>query len=335
MAVQHEYYPKGENNEMYFLPTPRTAFNLEKMAMMIRSQEGALKVLFDVSKTELLSQRIKQATAKELKLSFMLFSKNPYFLNFSDIPVDIQGKTFYFSNLHLAAKDSGLLHETSFVHEKQLTSLVPPQLKENQHNKKNYAFAIESGVEKVIQKIEHGHQIDGADLIDGHYKIYANEKDYDSFISLGAKTKSTPIGFIDLFLSGSMKSKILDELNSGQVPVLDYQIKFKSRSIFWRYNIVPLHTKRVKNLKINCQKGSPKMTFKALGEVDYNNSKMHSFITDKPVKFNKQFDYEIQLKKQEGETGGKVLIKKLAFAPFDIIKPINETDYMSEIYVYI
>jgi hypothetical protein len=335
MAVQHEYYPMGENNEMYFLPTPRTASSLDKMAMMVRQENGVLKVLFDVSKSDLLTQRIMQSSDKELKLSFMLFSKNPYFVNFTDIPVDLQGKTFYMSNKHLNAKEKGLLHETDFVTKEHLISINPPGLRYGEPEDNTFSYSIDSGNEKKISNIQQGYQIDLSHLIDGHYQIFANDKDYASFVNLGAKTKRTPLGYIDLFLSGTIKSVILNALKKDEIPSMDYQIRFNSRSIFWRFNIVPLHTKRLKSLRLNCQKGKPKMTFKDLGEFDYNDLRMHSFITEKPVKFRKEFDYEIQLKKQEGDTGGKVLAKNLAYAPVDIIKPINETDYMSEIYVYI
>lgn len=335
MATQHEYYPKGENNDFYFLPTPRTVTSLEKMAMMIRSQNGTLKVLFDVSKTELLWQRFSQASDKDLKLSFMLFSRNPYFINITDIPVDIQGKVFYLSNKHLNFSEKGLLHDSDFVEKEQLISLTSNPLEYNEVEKTDYSLFVDNGGEQLFRNIKHGDQISVKSLEEGCCRVFANNKIHSTFINLGAKTKNSPIGFIDIFLGSKMKANILSALENNEVPFLDYKIRFNARSVYWKYNIVPLHIKRIKSLKVNCQKGSSKLSFKGLGEFDYNENRMHSFITDKPVKYNKQYDYEIQLKKQEGEGGGKVLVKNLAYAPFDAIKPLSEKHYMSEIYVYI
>jgi hypothetical protein len=91
----------------------------------------------------------------------------------------------------------------------------------------------------------------------------------------------------------------------------------------------------VKELAVLCQKGKGKLSFKSIGEEIINDKKTITFISSEQVKFKKFYEYEIQLKKKEGEGGGKTLIKKMSYASFDLIKPINEHDYMSEIYVYI
>lgn len=335
MAAEHEYYAVGENNELYFLPTPRTAIVLDKMAMMIRVANGALNILFDTSKTELLHQRLLQITEKELKLSFLLFSRNPYFINYTNIPVQVQGKVFYCSNKHLKDKNSGYLHEADALDESQLVSASPEYLKDNESDKNAYSYSLDQGDENIANEILPGHQINCNYLTDGYYRLFANQKELSSFIHLGTKTKNSPIGFVDIFLGGAVKKRLLKAIEVGDIPTFDYKIKFHARSVYWKYNIVLLHAKRMKNLNVACTKGSSKLTFKNLGKSEYNDNRMFSFMSEKPVKYQKQYSHEIQLKKQEGESSGKVLVKKLAFAPFDIIKPLNETDYMSEIYVYI
>jgi hypothetical protein len=335
MAVEHEYYSPGEDNEMYFLPTSRTVNLLNKMSMMLRHKEGVLNVLFDTSKTELLYHRLLQTEDKDLKLSFLLFSKNPYFINFTDVPVDIQGKVLYCSNKSIVEKNNGYLHESLALGKEEIISTTPEYLKDNEPEKNAFTFSLDDLNENVQKSILPGHQIEASSLNDGLYRIFANDKELSSFVNIGMRTKNSPIGYVDIFLGGIIKKRLLNEIENNQVPSFDYKIKFLSRSIHWKYNVVPLHTKRVKKLTVTTPKQSSKIEFKSLGEFEYNDNRMFSFISEKSIKYQKQYDYEIQLKKHEGEGNGKILVKKLAFAPFDSIKPYDDTNYMSEIYVYI
>jgi hypothetical protein len=337
IKINHNYYPEGVSNDFYFVPTRRTVKLIDKMSMLVRSNDGEINVLYDASRLDLLHHRLKNSNVSESKFSFMIFTNNQYFVNITDIPVDLKDKVFYCSNKNLGITKGGTLHTNEFVGAKDLYDTLPLELEKNEEGQMNYKLTLQNGEDSgaVPVKVHDGYQVDMAELLDGNYKIFGNDKELSSFVNIESKTKGSPIGFVDIFLNKSVKQEMLNEIEDNELKAFDYSLRFNSRSVYWKYIVVPTYLKRVKELAVLCQKGKGKLSFKSIGEEIINDKKTITFISSEQVKFKKFYEYEIQLKKKEGEGGGKTLIKKMSYASFDLIKPINEHDYMSEIYVYI
>ncbi|GEM_PF-1639729 len=339
IRLNHEYYPKNAPNDLYLVPTPRTVKLLDKMQFLLRRKNTNTEILYDASSLELLRHKLLTGNASESKLSFLLYSSNPCFVNITNIPVDLKDKVFYCSNKRLGTNKKGNLHPGEFIDQDDLFDIFPQELTENEEGKINYKVALESGEaeeEMPVSKIQEGYQVDMANLLEGHYTIFGNDKELSSFINLGGKTKGSPVGYVDLFLNKQIKEKLVNEIEEDELEGFEYNISFDARSVFWKYIVVPNYLKKGANkLTINCQKGKDKISFKNNGEEEVNDKKAVTFMSEKPVKFSKFYEYEIQLKKQDSKGGGKMLKKSMPFAPFDIIKPLNKEDYMSEIYVYI
>jgi hypothetical protein len=338
IKVAHNYYSEGASNDFYIVPTPRTVKLIEKMSMLVRTLESEIHILFDASKLELLHHRLSNSNDSESKFSFMLFANNPYFVNITDIPVDLNNKIFYCSNKNIGINKSGVLHSNEFVGDEDLFNVIPQELENDENYSINYKIALENGEieeEMPVSQIDNGYQVNSSNLLEGHYKIFGNDKELSSFINIGSKTKGSPVGFIDVFLNKNIKQELLKEIDNGELNSFNYKINFNSRSIFWKYIVVPTYLKRIKELSLTCQKGKEKLDFDSIKDEGTSENQAMIFITKKPVKFSKFYDYEIQLKKKEGATGGKTIIKKMPYAPFDLLKPFKEDFYLSEIYVYI
>ena len=335
IKLAHAYFGNGSAEGFQIIPTHRTFQLLESMGMLLRQKEGELHILCDVSRKEMLYQRLVQAGNAESKFSFLLFTNNPCFTNITDIPTDKKEKTFYFSNKHTGVENNISLHKNEFVGAKDLYN-TEPQVLEHTGVNTDYKIALENGdaeVDMPIVEIEQGFQIDTGRLLEGHYKVFENDSELSSFINFGERIKGTPLGFIDLFFHSPLKQKLLTELANDEMSSYLYHINFDARSVFWKFMVVPAYLKRVKKLNVKCKKGN--ITFKLLGEELIKDKKVIAFISEKPVKFSKYYNYEIQLEKLEGENGRKTLIKKLSYAPFDILMPGDGKHYISEIYVYV
>jgi len=338
IKINHNYYPGGISNDFYFVPTRRTVKLIDKMSMLVRSNEGEIRILFDASRMDLLQHRLKNSNDSESKFSFMIFSNNQYFVNITDIPVDLKDKVFYCSNKNLGVTKTGDLHNDEFIGAEDLYDTVPQELELNAEGNTEYKLKLQNGEAQEnmpVIDIENGFQVDVNGLLDGHYKIFGNDNELSSFINVESKTKGSPIGFVDIFLNKNLKQEMLNEIDENELKAFNYNINFNSRSIYWKYIVVPTYLKRVKELTISSQKGKEKLTFKSNGEETINDKKTLTFISTELVKFKKFYEYEIQLRKKAGDGGGKTVIKKMSYAPFDLLKPINQKDYMSEIYVYI
>ncbi len=158
-------------------------------------------------------------------------------------------------------------------------------------------------------------------------------------VAAPADEKGLPIGLIELELNQNIVNKFNDKLMDNEVISFDYKISFNSRSVIWKYFIIPAYNKKLKGLNISPQSNNDKIKFHAPKEVLIKDKfKALMFESEEPFKYCEFYDFSFQLKRGESGNGGKTIIKKLQFAPIDQIKPIDnkETDkYCSEIYVYI
>ncbi len=336
IKLNHNYYEGQPAENFQLIPTKRTVQLIDRMGMLLRHKEGELHILCDTSRKEMLLQRLKQASAAELKFSFFLFTSNPCFANITDIPMDRKGKVFYCSNRNAGAKHEVRLHENEFMGAGELYNYTPQFLENNAEGGVDYRIALENGEaesEMPVTMIQNGFQINTGSLLEGHYKVFGNEDELSSFIHMGEKPKGSPLGFVELFFQPALKKNVMEELEGDELSTYHYHINFKAREVFWKYLIIPNYLKRVKKLSVSSKKGE--VGFKAAGEEMKDETKTFSFISEKPIPFRKSYNYEIQLKKQEGEGGKKTLLKKMAFAPFDMLKPYDEEHYLSEIQVYI
>lgn len=336
IKLTHSYYEGQPAENFQLIPTKRTVQLIDRMGMLLRHKEGELHILCDASRREMLQQRLKQASVAESKFSFFLFTSNPCFSNITDIPMDRKGKVFYCSNRSTGSADDAKLHKEEYIGAGDLYDFTPQFLENNVQGGLDYRIEMENGAvesEMPVTKIHNGFQINTGSLLEGHYKVFGNQDELSSFIHMGEKPKGSPLGFVELFFQPALKEKVMADLEGGELSGYKYQINFNARKVYWKYLIIPNYLKRVKKLSVSSKKGE--VAFKSAGEEMLDDTKSFAFVSEKPIAFRKSYNYEIQLKKQEGEGGKKTLLKKMAFAPFDLLKPYDKEYYMAEIKVYI
>ena len=326
----HEFFTDKPNG-FTFVPTAKTAELCRRMSLLIKHPNNEIHVLCDNLRQEPLRQFLSNESENALKLSFFLFSQNPYFINITNIPTELPGNIFYFSNLLLKLNESGNLSRSKFVAPEDLYTISDPANAANndvyqvmQHSLKENTSLVNPGSYRTLEE--------------GLYKILDNEKEIQKFVNIG-NIKGSPIGLIDIVLTKDIQEQIIQSFEDNEPISYHYEINFESREVYWRYVIIPRYLKRVKNFEISQQKGKPDISFKKDTEPDPNETHI-SFISEKPIKFKDMYDFELQLKKKDaGDGAGKVIIKSLPYAPFDSIKPfLNDKtteNFYSDIYIYI
>jgi len=335
LCVQHPYFSDDVGGTFQLLPTRKTLALLDKMGLLLRQKGNAWHLLYDGSRNEMLQQQLQQLSAHESKLSFFLVTNNPYFTNITDIPVNREEQMFYFSNKGSGKKHKDVLHKTKFVSSNDLVGCTP-QLLDYSQGKGNYKLLLDNGAkhtELPVIDIQPGMQVDTSRLFEGVYKVLGNDKEVASFLHYSERTKNRPLAFVELFFHKEVKQAMCSGLENDDLSPFTYDIVFNARTVYWKYLIIPRNQKRIKNLSIECTKG--KVAFKSEGEETIHNTKAYAFISKVPIAYQKLYDFDIQLKKQEGEAGKKTLLKKMAFAPIDLIRPCEQDEYMSEIRVYL
>lgn len=163
-----------------------------------------------------------------------------------------------------------------------------------------------------------------------------NDPDKQEVI-LPSNIKGTPFGFIELILNDNLIDKILDSLIDNEIPEFKYKIAFDSRSVVWKYVIIPSYARKLKDLRIAIQEGE-KVNFSSPENIFFKEKEALVIQSEEPIKFKEFYDFSFQLKRGDNGNGGKTIIKKMQYAPLNQVKPLNrenENDCYSEIYVYI
>jgi hypothetical protein len=144
VSLRHTYYnaARGECADFDISPTPTTATLMRDLGLLYRYEGAGFSVLYDEARTDVLlnylarqrepdtSPRAGQCWAR---LSFVLALNNPYFVNFTDIPIDVNPaeENFYFTNRKAHADDLGrvVLNPGDEVTHAELLSVVSTQVK--------------------------------------------------------------------------------------------------------------------------------------------------------------------------------------------------------------
>jgi hypothetical protein len=306
------------------------------MSLLIKHPNDEIHILGDYYRQEAFRQFLLNESENTLKLSFYLFSKNPYFINITNIPTELPGNIFYFSNLHLNLNESGHLSRGKFVSPEDLYSIADPAISAAANNNENDVYQVMQHFRKDQSSIITAGSSRPSE--EGLYKTLLNEKEIQKFVHIG-NIKGSPIGFIDIVLTKKIQEHIIQGIEDDEPISFNYMVNFEAREVYWKYVIIPKYLKRTKSFEISQQKGKPSFSFKKDADSDTNENQI-AFTSETPIKYRDMYDFELQLKKKDaGDGAGKVIIQNLPNAPFDSIKPFlkekTAEKYYADIYIYI
>jgi hypothetical protein len=149
--ILHEYYANEIQQDLFIVPTDQSARKAKSMGFILKQVENKVTLSFEEDKMELLNF----FPIEELVFSFFIYNKNPYFNNFTQLPIEIQGdKILYFSNRNDKKEElpSGKIHKQETVSEKDFVdvSWIKQPFSAEYPLKKPIAF-VEIAMPKVIQ----------------------------------------------------------------------------------------------------------------------------------------------------------------------------------------
>lgn len=291
VIFENNYFQDNLLKSYTIKPTQKTLNLIHSIGLLYKETVGGFDVLADNCRPEQLMMRLDKAKLSGSVFQFLVYVKDPIFLNYTDVPVDLKNKLFYFTNKELGNNQEGLLSKSEFVSNDDLYNIVDNQTLEGLEN-----VTVPSGV------------------------------------------KGSPIGLINLELNQPIVDKFNEAMMDEEIVSYHYKIAFNSRSVIWRYIIIPGYSKKLKGLNVVPQNNGEKIKFQAPKEIMIKEDKEALvFESEEPVKYKEFYDFSFQLKRGEGGNGGKTIIKKMQYASIDQIKPLenNKDKYCSEIYVYI
>jgi hypothetical protein len=274
VSIRHAYYnaSAGSCPDFDIIPTPTSAALMGDLGLLFRYEKTGFSVLYDVSRTDVLldylARQGRETRQCWTRLSFTLRLNNPYFINFTDVPINVNpsAQNFYFTNREARA-DGGrvVLNAGSGVAGGELLKVAPSQVELRVEDDVTEVLVTDLSGEEVIRQPgcapvsppAGGRRAGDAPESCVVFLDFSGLPEDKYFIDIvGGQTESkfpvlytvpspAPLCFIDLFFTdpdGSVGGVYpvgdLYSPNRKVVPV-SYELGFGARATTWNYFVVP------------------------------------------------------------------------------------------------
>lgn len=287
------YYNQSEEKcaDFTIYPTTSTQTLMKSLGLLFKKRRTGFSILYNTKAEHTLVQYLRNHGTRTdsgdigfwSKLSFIAALRNPVFVNFTDLPfnVDLTTRNIYLSNQMAHREDNEiLLNEGNYISSRQdnFTEVVP--------SKFSVPFEFEVNGEpvstnKIVVKNLSGEEVicesrkpavstvylDFVPFPEGLYTIVWLDGDMVIFEKQVIYTASypTPLCFIDLLFSRPTEDAtgiypVNLALQKNPVTATQYNLRFRAREIHWVYWVVP-SAQPVENMRIRSDGDNP-VTFR-------------------------------------------------------------------------
>lgn len=332
VSVSHSYYSLLSSRDIKIVPFAESEKLCRRLSLILKESDGSYFLLCDADKLDGLVKELSHEN-KVLSFSFFLFADNPYFINFTDTPLDQSSDIAYFTNRN--ANKSGqqiLLHEGENVSRKDKVKILSfYELSFDQDKKVEIKDSFDNLVWvkdlKAGEKIQLSNQV----LPLGKYSLFINGQQSDTFVLYTNIPAKRPIGIVQVFFSGEYKDILKESFTDLDVPFFDFKISYSSRNTYWKYLIIGKYNGNLGHTKVEGKENN--FVFKGPEEQTLKNGqKAFVFTSESPLPIKQIYDFGFQLKSsRNGISNGKILIDSLPLASPVMIKP-ESRDSNAKIY---
>jgi len=335
--LSHAYYSDGICRDLIVKPTPACADVMKRLGLLFRQIKTGFSVFCRVGDDK---QELYQAFDVRKKLSFYLYSRNPYLVNISALPWDMEGgKILYFHNvqtddgssdenpkLFVAAEHAGKqdliesrAQQFSFEYRLATDADATSVLVEIFDAIKLLSDAASVPVQSMLISIPAGEQelsvpVDLTAQPEGAFVIKVDGQEQMRFYADKGLFREKAFAIIDLFASVDAVERyrftdVTGALLTEKTAVFD--VEFKQRKMKWRYHIVMKH-QNIALDDLNIALGSDATIFdKQSGEpitdvMSDTTYPVTSFLSRSALDFKEQPEKGMRLSK-----GSEILIQNL------------------------
>ncbi|MFK7908371.1 MAG: hypothetical protein AB8B69_24790 [Chitinophagales bacterium] len=336
----HDFYANKTPQRISILPTEECRQTMRNYKLLFKSKNAGCLVLSGDGE---LGNMLLQSKSS-LKLSFAIQSADPFFINYTNLPLTSTKSIYYFNNLEENVNEDKekLLHKEGFVYAKDEIVARQPyfnhRFEDGLSTKKLWVEDAE-GNEVWEQNIEGG-KVDSCP-IDLRYEplgkyVLKGEGGYEFDFYTTHFNPELYVGFIDIYLTDSVTASY-DAIQGDGVVSQDYVIRFKNRATRWKYFFVLRNNKASQeDYKVESLKNEI-LFMEAEDVVLVNGANAKMVVSEKaiPLKEHPVDKFQLKLKKN-GK--GVVTAINLPTPSIQSIKPQSINDdqnIFSEIYVSI
>jgi hypothetical protein len=117
VSIRHNYYNRGNGEcpDFNIYPTARSAALMQNLGLLFKDEGTGFSILYDAHREDVLFRYLRRQEWPEgtqhcwTRLSFVLSLNNPYFLNFTELPIGLNtgNQNFYFTSQNARRQPGG------------------------------------------------------------------------------------------------------------------------------------------------------------------------------------------------------------------------------------
>lgn len=338
--IKHEYFVEQPAKTLQFIPLQRSLSTINKLGLILKGSERGYELLIDHRRKDALKMIL--TSEKDISLDFWMISTNPYFNNItkgSDLSLNA---IFAFKNKDYSIDKVAPLHQKEYASEADLVLLTDNEITlDNTSGIKVLEIKDEEGIAvDRLENVSAKHKFIPKSLNEGLYKIFADNKEIATCVSLPYKRPKYPAAFINLSLTEAMKKEVIQSIDEGlPIPQFNFDISFNARETYWRYMLVSKYIKGLEKSVI--LQDNKKADFKGPMEMILPNGQVaQMFESANPLKLFEFSPHAFQLSRKNGQQNAseKILMKRLPIPAIDSLRSQqdkNNNNFFSDIIVYL
>jgi len=263
VSVENDYYKNGHSSDFSFAPSQHCQKLLKDHGLIFKPTPYGFDVFGEVEEVGN-DERLIKGFQEDMKFTFLVKLDDPYFLNFTDIPVKSGAHTIYYFN-NLTDYETG--GELLMINKDEI-----PKISFNQSRiamssevfKFNYT-SFDSSKTGTVTFVDEGFSLDQTlNNNNDEFQFQFNLSEFhpgrcefsvdgvtDTFYAANEIYKEEVFGIIEIFANSSVPSNYQCVDSGNIVTTREYIIPFTNRSTIWRYFIYDKSTNTLDNLQID------------------------------------------------------------------------------------
>lgn len=332
----HFYYRSKTTGDLGCHPSENCLKTLQNYDLRFRQEKDGFSVYGASDGSGNLLKPIKTP----LKFTFLLNLKNPSFVNFSDLPLQVEPKKIYYFNNREVNKvtPSGMTEKQLLNHDGQVSAddmvtVAEKHFSFTSTGPGDTATAVIKGVENDLTyreqtavksggKFSFHFKLEG--LKPGRYKAETGGVEKGRFYYPGKQATETAFGFVEIFTDVPNDHKFTN--SSGKIIFREYSILFMNRKTFWRYRVSNPENKVLPDPEIG----------EATHPWDFDHIGGLEFVSRDTIPLSEEIIQNIVFKSDKTDANS-VLVQHLPNPSVSLIQPdtLDPTKVFSEIHIYI
>jgi hypothetical protein len=356
----HRYYENRLSNDFLIVPTALTQNRMRDYGLLFRQTATGMTVLYEENPNQ---EGPRKALQESLRFSFMLQSRNPWLLNYSDLPLDLPpGQLYCLNNLKDNVQDGQLLlTRAAFVSRQDALELKPLVFQYRDASPESDAelrITDEGGVVKVTQQVRvvEGHAVWTIDLRGpgpGAYRMEIDGTEKNRFYASDELEGQKVFGLVDIVHSPQVPKgyQFTDPDHDHAVLPKTYLVEIDNRKTYWKFYVVLKY--QLKGVKpeawpagwpenwavVNPAQPSVKIEPRPAGMKTLADGNLAvPFVSDTPMALQEEPVKGLALKKVTGNGNGTV-IREMGNLPNpsvgSVVPDPGESKVFSEVFVCI